>query len=451
MINSGNKFLLLLLVALMLFLSGCAFKRHVRIGMKYEQAEMHQLAVDNYLLSLQKKYNNNDAARIGLMRAAKRFSDELEMKINDAYVFMQDDQVVAFFLQLRNLKDKSALYNVDVDISQKTLGQFEEARNRHLRLTYTRAQEMLESDRFAEAERMLAEVIQIDRNYERAGELYAFARCEPLYREARQLMDAKLYRSAYHTFSRLLNMNSAYKDARVLQREAMQFAILTIAMQPFKNAYAHPYLTAQIQEAVKQEFLRNNNPFLRFVSTDHTQKMLEEQRLALANGLPFDISMVIPVRVFLTAGINNAQYTTSGIRKTEQKAYWRYVDKNRQLQYKKVFYFVHEQTANAYFQCAYEFARVENSIIIAVDKVEKTYTDRVQYARSEYDPKDLFPADWGAGVKDTMYTDNARVYAMRQLFDARSDLINREGFERMFAGAVAIEMYKKISAYDPEK
>jgi hypothetical protein len=452
MIKINNKLLFFFISGIfMLMLSGCASKRFVRTASKYEQSGMFRLAVDNYIASLEKKNIKNDDARIGLMRSAKRYSDELELIIDDVYAALKDDRVVAYYMEFQKLKNQAAVYNVDVDISHKTQGQFDESKHRHLRLTYTRAQEMLDNERFVEAENLLAEVIKIDRNYERAGELYAFSRCEPIYREARRNMEAKLYRSAYYAFSRLLSLNSAYKDAQALQREALQYAILTIAVQPIKNAYNHPFLANQIIEATRQGFVRNTHPFVKLVSTDYAQKMLEEQRFALANNLPFDASLVIPVRVYLSGSIISSQYSTSRVKKTERKAYFRHLDKNRQLQYKKVLYYEHEQTANATMQYGYEFIRVENGIILTSDDIRKSYSDRVFYARSEYDVKSLFPGDWGTNVKDTMYTDNARIQAMRQLFDARSVLTDKQGFESAFAATVASELYKKISAYDPEK
>ncbi|MDO9633984.1 MAG: hypothetical protein Q7J05_02930 [Paludibacter sp.] len=436
---------------LCLMLSGCASKRFARIASKYEQAEMYSLAVDNYMFSLQKKNEKNDDARIGLMRSSKRYSDELEMKINEAYAFLQDDQVVGYYMDLQNLKNKLTNLKVDVDISLKALGQFEEAKNRHLRITYTKAQQLLDMERFKEAEEQFAAVLDIDKHYERAAELHTFAVCEPIYRASRQHLVLKLYRSAYYGFGKLLRIDAGYKDAVALQKEALQYAMLTVAIQPFKNGATSPLLANQIEEFTRHEFVKQAHPLLRIVSTDYSRKMLEEQRLALANNLPFDASLVIPVRVFLSGNIISSQYSTSRVQKTERKAYLRYRDKDREEKFKKVNYVEYAQSANATIQFGYEYIRVENAIVIASDVLQKSYSDQVTYARSEYDVSDLLPGDWGEGRRDTIYTDKARLNAMRQLFDARSVLADKVSFESSFAMTAAAAMYKKLSLYDPEK
>ncbi len=448
---NNNVFNWFFIALFLLILAGCASKRYVRQAVKYEQAEMYRQAVDNYVFSLRKKFEKNDDARIGLMRAAKRYGDELESKINDAYMALQDNQVVAYFLELQNLQQKTAEFKVDFDVSHKARGQFDEAKIRHLRVTYTKAQEALDKEQFSEAERLFQEVMSIDRNYERAIELHAFAVCEPIYREGRKYFDGRLYRSAYFAFGRLLKVNPTYKDAASLQKESLQYAVLTIAIQPFKQAYAYPFLASEIEQMTKQEFAKQNDPLLKIVSTDYTRRMLEEQRLALQHNLPFDASLVIPIRVFLSGDIKKSVYSVSKINKTERKAFLRYTDKDRQQKFRKVYYLECSQTAHATIQFGYEFIRVENTIVVAADIIEKTYSDKVVYASSEYDQRDLFPGDWGEGRRDTMYTDQARLNSMRQLFDARTVLTEKASFEQNFASVAAMDMFKKIRAYDPDK
>ena len=249
----------------------------------------------------------------------------------------------------------------------------------------------------------------------------------------------------------MLFRSPAYKDAAALQKEALQYAVLTIAIQPFKQAYAYPFLASEIEQMTKQEFVKQADPLLKIVSTEYTRRMLEEQRLALQHNLPFDASLVIPVRMFLSGDIKKSAYSVSKINKTERKAFLRYEDRNRQQKFKKVYYLECSQTAHATIQFGYEFIRVENSMVVAADVIEKNYTDKVVYASSEYDQRDLFPGDWGEGRRDTMYTDQARLSSMRQLFDARSVLTDKTSFEQNFASVAAMDMFKKIRAYDPEK
>lgn len=442
---------ILLTISLALFYSGCASSKFTRAAGRYEQAEMFQLAVDQYLLSLNRKHIGNDRAMIGLMRASKRYADELEDRIRDAYAALNDDQVVRIFREIKQLQEKAARFKVDIDISQQTIGRFNESSTRHLRNTYTRAVELKEREKFTEANALFQEVIKIDRGYERALEFYQYTLSEPLYRLGIQLMQSFNYRSAYNTFTRLVGINQQYKDVLLLQKEALYNAILTIAVQPFVNSNQHPFLASEIETALRLEFGRNKNPFLRFVSLNHLQEMINEQRRALANNIPFDAGLILPVRVFLTGNIVNSQYTVAPIKTFERKAYLRYRDSNREIQYRKVTYNEYELSCRASFIFQYEFVRVNDAVMLVFDKVEQQYSDQVRFARSEHDYKQLLPGDWGEGRKDTMYTDQSRINAVVAMFEARQTLRDKREFETQFARDLAPLLLQKISLYDPEK
>lgn len=444
-------FRLMFLLAAVGMLTACSHAKYARTALKYEESEMYRQAVENYIFSLQKKPVKNDKARIGLMRSSKRYSDELEQKIAEAYGFQNDELVVNYFVELQKLQRDASLYQVDVDISGKAQGQFDEAKTRHLRVAYTKAQEMLDKDDFAEAEKLLGQVVQIDRTYERAAELYNYSRCEPVYRLGQKQLETMFYRSAYYSFGKLLSIDKTYKDGVFLQKEALQQAILTIALQPIMNERTFPFLAEQIENETKVAFNKSNNPFLKIVSQDYTRLMLEEQKRALANNLPFDASQILPVRVLFAGNIISSHYATSLARPFERKAFLRYVDKNKEVKFRKVNYFEYEQSCSANIIYYFEFVNAQNGIVLASDKIDRAYTDQIRFAKSEYNYKDLFPGDWGDGRRDTMYTDYNRINGLKASFEARNKLADKRSFESSFAVIAATEMLKKISAYDPEK
>lgn len=449
--NYGRLFWITLFTAsvMMLFFSNCASVQFSRAGLKYEQAEMFRLAVDQYLLSLDKKFSGNEDARIGLLRASKRYADELELKIREAYSSLNDDLVVRYFQELKTLQQRASIYRVDIDIPLQTIGQYEEASTRHLRRTYTLAVTLMNEDKFVEAERLFSEVVKLNPAYERASEYLKYSRCEPVYRQGKKKLEALMYRSAYLDFTRLAGMDEAYKDVLMLQREALYQALLTIAFQPVNNGNQYPFLAANLEASVKTEFDRSRNPFLKLVSLNYLQDMLAEQRRALAAGVPFDASLILPVRVYLSATITNSHYSTSLSRPEEKKAYLQYVDKEDKLKYRKVTYSEYEQSCRANISLQFEYIRVSDGMIIAFDRVEQNYSDQIRYAKSEYDYRLLFPGEWGASVKDTIYTDQTRIRALRSMFETRQSLTEKKTFESQFAATAGAAIFKKMNAYDP--
>jgi hypothetical protein len=434
---------------LVLFFSNCASVQFSRAGLKYEQAEMYRLAVDQYLQSLDKNFSGNENARIGLLRASKRYADELELKIKEAYSALNDDLVVRYYQELKTLQQRASIYRVDIDIPLQTIGQYEEASTRHLRKTYTLAVTLMNEDKFIESERLFSEVVKLNASYERASEYLKYTRCEPIYRQGKMRMSAMMYRSAYLDFTRLAGMDSGYKDVLMLQREALYQALLTIAFQPVINGNQYPFLAANLEASVKTEFDRSRNPFLKLVSLNYLQDMLAEQRRALAAGVPFDAGLILPVRVYLSVNLTNSHYSTSLSRPEEKKAYLQYVDKDDKVKYRKVTYNEYEQSCKANISLQYEFVRVSDGVILAFDRVEQNYSDQIRYARSEYDYRLLFPGEWGSVGKDTMYTDQSRIQTLRSKFETRQTLTEKKTFESQFAATAGAAIFKRMNAYDP--
>lgn len=441
----------LLLLTVVVLLSGCVAQRYIRTAARYEAADMQKLAVDNYFLSLQKKDKNNDKARIGLMRSSKRYADELADRIEEAYRAGNDQLVVTTYQTLKDLQLRTGRYGVELDILSRTDGQYSEASSRFLRDSYTLAQEYLDKELFSQAAGLLSQILSINSAYERAAELYHYAVCEPMYREARSDLQFQLYRSAYYGFDRLISKDPHYKDALELQKNALQGALLTIAMQPFVNERVYPNLTRQIKGFTVELFRESNNPFLRLVEPNYVELMLEEQRRALENNLAFDAAAMVPVRVHLMGSVLRSQYNVSRIETVDRKAWERYVDRNKVTRYRKVNYQEITQSCEASFRFQYQFVGVEKAAVLSSGVAERTYTDQVKYARSNYDLRDLLPGEWGEGRRDTIYTDNVRVSAMKNMFSERSELKLKQEFETVFARQTATEMLKKITAYDPEK
>lgn len=440
-----------MLLTVVMLLSGCVAQRYIRTAARYEAADMQKLAVDNYFLSLQKKDKNNDKARIGLMRSSKRYADELADRIEEAYRAGNDQLVVKSYQTLKDLQLRAGRYGVELDITSRTDGQYTEASSRFLRDSYTLAQEYLDKELFTQAAGLLSEIIKINSTYERASELYHYAVCEPMYREARSDLQFQLYRSAYYGFGRLISRDPHYKDAIELQKSALQGALLTIAMQPFVNERIYPNLTRQIKSQTSELFRVSNNPFLRLVEPDYVERMIAEQQRALENNLPFDATAMVPVRVHLMGSVLRSQYSVSRIESVDRKAWQRYVDRNRVTRYRKVNYQEITQSCEASFRFQYQYLGVENAAILASGVVDKSYTDQVSYARSNYDLRDLLPGDWGDGRRDTIYTERIHVDAMKRKFEQRSELKLKQEFEVVFAQQASREMLQRITAYDPEK
>lgn len=441
-----------LIIFSVIFLSGCASVRYAKKAATYEQAGMYDQAVEYFLQSLQRKRDNNDRATIGLMRASLHWKDDLAVRIDEAYATYNDEAVVSWYQQLVKLQSSVAVYRVMVDIPQRTEIQYEEARKRYQFSNYQAAQDLLDREQYTEAAARLYRIMQLDPEYERTRELYDFARCEPLYRTAQSLMRQGRYRSAYHEFEKIKRIDSNYKDAAGLQKEARLAGLMTIALTlPPDDARRYPRFYRLAEANIKTRIHQLQHPFIQLVSPEHTAMMIEEQRRALAENRPVNEEALIPVRVVFSGKMMQYQTDQMAQKRTERKAWLRQEDRQRNVSYKKVNYFEVEQGSLVQFTYAYDFVSAESARVIIAGKVSQTYRDAVKYAVSSFNADDLVPGDWGDGVKDTMYTDSGRRSAMRTLFSARKELKTAADYEPDFSSFVAADVVKKLQAYDPER
>ena len=440
------------LVIIVLIFTGCVSVRMAKKAAGYEQAGMYEQAVDFFIQSLQRKSENNDRATMGLMRASLQLKDELAKRIDDAYVTYHDDAIVELYAQLKGLQTSANRFGVPVDIPARTEIQYDEARKRYQFNNYLEAQKLLDQERFNEAVVHLERIYRIDPGYERTRELYDFARCEPLYRTALQLMSQGRHRSAWNQLERVMAIDRTYKDAVGLQREAQLAGMMTIALKTYpEEVRRYPGLYRLIDGELKARFYKLNHPFIQLVSEEQVQRMMEEQRRSLTENRAVDPFAMIPVRVQYAGSVIQYKPENGPVRQTERKAWLKEVDRERKVSYKKVSYFEVEQSGTVYMAYSYEFVSVENARVLVAGKVNSTYRDAVRFAAGSYNPDDLLPGDWGAGVKDTIYTDSQRRSELRTLFSARRELKRATDYEAAFSEQVAADVIRKINAYDPER
>ena len=176
-------FKLTLAVLSLIILSSCAHKRYMKDGVKYEQNGVYNLAVNSYLKSLEERSDYADA-RIGLMRSAMLYSVEVEEKVDVAYKQNKDDDVVKYYHLLCDLQANVKNYQLEISISERCEGQYDESKNRYLHDTYRSAQQALNAGEYSQGEKYLRSILSVDNSFKDTKDLLIVAVCEPLYLSA---------------------------------------------------------------------------------------------------------------------------------------------------------------------------------------------------------------------------------------------------------------------------
>ncbi|HHT61279.1 MAG: hypothetical protein KBB61_04540 [Paludibacteraceae bacterium] len=441
---------------LLLLMTGCAYRKAAKQGAKYEQAGMYGAAVDKYLYSLSKKGNYIDA-RIGLMRAAKIYQEQLENKIESSYSSLNDDEVVDNYLILDNLRKKAAPFQVEITISPRTQGQYAESKNRFLITHYKEAQQNLDNENFGAAEKHLEAIINVDPTYENAWELLVISKCEPIYRTGKNLMAYQKYRSAYYQFQKILNISQTYKDTRELKDEALEKGMLTIAFLPVNNQYRYLSFYNSIVNDTKQRVQKANNPFVKIVNLDNTQQMLDEQRRAMQYGLELRTGAIIPVRAHLLLSIENPKLNVSTMQTIKKKGFIKEELPNKTIKYHKVYY--NEYSRSQTYRCTflYDLRSVESGLILLSGSSTATSADNIHYAYCEgKDNANLLSGTWEKQKSpfdpnvDKVNDSFISRTSMQMLVKSRRTLKSEQEMQQMLVNKISGEISTRLLNYNPE-
>lgn len=449
-------FLLLYSVGLMLCLSTCAYKSYTKKGVRYEAAGLYKTATEHYLLALGKKSDYIDA-RIGLIRAATRYAEELEDLIETNYAALKDDAVVSYYMSFTALRQQCAKYDVDIVIPPRIDGQFTEAKNRYLSDTYRNAEALMDAEKFSDAAVLFQKVLDVDSTYENAKKHLVFCKCEPLYRQAVQHMSSARYRSAYTLLSRVLSIDNSYKDTYDLRQEAVYKGVLTVAFLSVQNANGHANLSSQMISEVNRLVQKDNDPFLKMVDLKQTGALLQEQKLAIQNNLDFK-SAIVPVRAHLSTTINAVTYTKTKLEKVKKKGFLKEIQPDKTVKYKKIYYYDYRQSCTATAKVTYGLTSTETGLLLFNGEAFATVNDSIYYIY--YDGRNDSNIRMGSWenqltafdpavdrVEDTYFSAST----ISKLVNARQILLTVDVLEKDMGVTIGKTIANKLISYNPEQ
>ncbi len=376
-----------------LLLTSCSYKRYTKQAAKYEEAGLLQQATEKYTDALTAKNTYVDA-RIGLMRVAILYATELESKIENAYNSQNDNEVVENYHKLEQLYKSTKSKEVNINISERTQGQYAEAKERYIEDNYIKGQNLIEQEQFTEALQHLQCVANISPNYGNSKEMIIYCKAEPIYRDAKLKMDFKKYKSAYYQFDKILEIDPYFKDSQTLMQESLYLGMLTVTFLPVYIPYRNyePYVD-EIISNVNKDVNKANNPFLQMRTLSNSMAFDELQKQAILSNKEIDITQTVPVRAALSCRLPEFTYTRSKLTRTVKKGFYKEII-NDSIIFHKVYYSVYEQTAKASLKFSYSLLSVENGSTLFSNSINTSVSDKINYILFDGDKKYLYSGNW---------------------------------------------------------
>lgn len=455
--------LFLIISTLILGTGGCASKKYAKRGDKYEQAGMWEPAAEAYMRSLAAKRDNVDAL-VGLKRTGQKTIDEKTLKMMKAYEVDGLKEAVYGYLDIINFKNRASAVGVELSVSDRTTDYFNDAKPKYIEKIYSEAQALLDAEKFTQSELILKEIEAIEPGYGNVQEMMKVSKCEPLYRQGKEYMTTGLNRKAYANFEKIIKEHNSYKDSKELKEEALSKALITIKVEDFKYHEGSADVAARIQGGVVSKLNSLNNPFVKVVDTESTQKILEEQKRSIEVGSNIQIGKILAANSIFSATLVEFKQSAGKFQKVEKRGYLKEVitTKNKEtgleekkVSYKKVIYYTYSVRNLSVVSLKYQLTSVETGAIMVSDVVREVFDDEANYATFDGDNDKLVPGYWEKmnkeSEKDYVSDTPAEVSNLRNLLNAKREVSSVAQLTEKAISETASKVAQKINRYNPEQ
>lgn len=456
-----NRILILSLVVSIAFLSGCASKRYVKKGLKYEQAGMYELAAEMFYQSMVRNPKNIDAA-IGLKKNGQRLMDDKILSIHQVYSAGNDKETVYKFLDAKAYRDKVNATGVQISYPERTEGFFNEAKSRYLSKLYAEARLLLDEEKFKDSEVLFSEIKSIDPSYKGVDEHMKISQCEPIYREGVDFLSTGFYRKAYANFNSIIVNHGSYKDSKELRDDALNKGMITIEIKPFtsKQRLDRP-VASMLESKITTSITSLKNPFIKIVDTQNTQAFIQQQQQT--HNTNVQIGKLLAAKALLTGEIIRLERTSGELQKTEKRGYLKEEKKVKdkttgeekiETEFHKVTYFEFTRENIVKVSFKYQLSSTETASVLVSDEMDINANDNIHYAEFEGKMENLIPGYWEfadkKSPKDKINDNQSDINKLQSLLKASKTIKSIDALQGQVFDDIAKRVAAKINQYNPE-
>lgn len=389
-------------------LSGChGSKYFTKVGAKQEAAGLTPEAAESYYAALLKNRSNVDA-QIGLKKNGQLYLNNLLNDFAKQKNFGSNKDAVYAYHKALDYKNKIRNAGVTLQIAEFYEADYASCKNAYLTQLYEEGTSLLEEQKFGDAEKKFSEIKKLDPEFKDAQELGDIAYLEPLYNQAKAEMELKHYRAAYELLGKVIQKREEYKDARNLRKSCLAMGTYTIAILPFENATTTTGVDARAAAYTLEALTKIKDPFLRVVDREHTEAILQEQKLQLSGIVDQNTAVVVGelvgAQALLTGTVLNYSERRGTMRSKQRDAFVEYKEKvlNKedgkyymQSRYKPTTYTEYYNSNSATVSFQYKLISLKTGEIIKTEIIDKEISDEVLFGRFDGDYNSLFPASQG--------------------------------------------------------
>lgn len=416
----------LILLSLVVVLGGCASKRYTKKATKLEALGQYSEAADLYYQAVVIK-NTNIEAFAGLKRTAQMTLSKKLSEFNKAYNNQENKNAVYLYEDAKKYNDKIAGVGVELNFPSFYDEYYQEVKDIFLEDQYYEGSNLLDSEKFAEAERVFKEIVRLQPNYKDSKDKLVTATYEPKYRNALQKMDIGQYRQAYYVFNDIINGAGVYKSSYDLKAECLKKGTITITIEKVKNLTATTGIESVLESKIITDIQSFNNPFIKLIDSNNQNRAIQNTRTVSTKSVPSNLTLYCEISKFT--------YNKGNVQTIEKRGYLRKKVKvlNRETEeyeykteYDKVKYYEYKMSRTLDMNYMFKLVDTRTGEIKATQSKNIITRDDIYYARYDGDKKNLVPGYWKniktSSPEDYINDNNNEIKRLYALLDSRSQI-----------------------------
>jgi hypothetical protein len=314
----------------------------------------------------------------------------------------------------------------------------------------------LMQERFDAAATAFHEIIEIDNNYLDVNQLYNEAICEPIYRTAVANLNQKKCRTAFMNFENLLEQSQTYKNAAILQNQALQCAKFPILVEAYTNRNESS-IENMLQNAVIESILQTNDPFIEIIKGNNSSKSPFYSRREQNYGTEIKRYVTTNyhqsnIKAVLTIYINQFQIYNNPQREKKLKGIevMKYTQKNGldSIVEKEIAYREIEKSITIQVAIMYQLVDAIQGKILVQKTIQKSENQNLIFARTDNNsPFSIYPTRL---FMNQLIKDDTNYKYLQQLFQ-QPDVLDSQPIQNRLLNEIQNQIAKEIIQFNPEK
>jgi hypothetical protein len=459
--------ILALLVMATLAIASCASKKFYKQANKFAEAGLYRDAAQMYYQSVAAN-NKNIEAKLGLQRTGQLVLQEKLATFKTHFDNNATKEAVYAFIDANNYFNQIKNVGITLVFPPENNVYYEEVKEKYLHSRYADGLQTLDVEDFTSAEQIFSEILNIDNTYKDSKNHYITAKYEPQYRRGIEQFNNGLYRTSYYTYTNIISGTGSYKDVIDRRAEALDRAMITIAVVPFQYANTSYANYANILKVkATGELNQLKSPFYKVVADEVLNTLpANGQKSQPKDLIPFlsTYSASISAKAVLTARVIRIVEKNNEATVNTKKGYIKRMvetvnketgEKKSLPHYDKVSYKEISQTNNA--QLVYEYTLIDahTGAILVTDAGTLDQSSSIHYATYQGETKNLIPGYWKDATKesaeDAIYDNKERINQLQELLKASREIKTAQTLTNDILVQAARRIAKSVELYNPEK